>query len=220
MLKEKREKMIEGNLGLVHSCASRFKERGVEYDDLFQAGCVGLCKAADGYDESRGFAFSTYAVPVILGEIKRLFRDGGAVKVGRTLKEKSRKTVKIKEELELTLGREPTISELSERIGESESETAFLLNATQPVLSLTVENDDGTSEKDIPTMREDDRIIDMISLREILSKFDKKDKMLVEYRYFKNLTQSRTAELLSMSQVQVSIREKKLLSAIRKEMIK
>lgn len=220
MVKEKREKLIESNLGLVHSCAGRFKERGVEYDDLFQAGCVGLCKAADGFDEERGFAFSTYAVPVILGEIKRLFRDGGSVKVGRTLKEKSRKTAKIKEKLEAELGREPTVSEIAQRIGESQEETAFLLNASLPVLSLTTENDDGTSENDIPIQSEDERIIDSVSLREIIGKFEERDIALIELRYFRNLTQTKTAQQLGMSQVQVSRREKKILTHIRSEMIK
>ena len=90
-----RDKMIEDNIGLVHSIANRFKGRGVEYDDLFQSGCVGLIKAVDNFDESRGFAFSTYAVPVIMGEIKRIFRDGGAVKVSRSLKEKAIKSCKL-----------------------------------------------------------------------------------------------------------------------------
>ena len=94
---EKRNKLVENNLGLVHSCANRFRGRGTEYDDLFQAGCVGLIKAADNFDESRGFSFSTYAVPVILGEIRRIFRDGGTVKVGRAIKEKSRAALKKKE---------------------------------------------------------------------------------------------------------------------------
>lgn len=219
-LKTERERLIESNLGLVHSCAGRFRDRGVEYDDLYQAGCVGLCKAADGFDETRGFAFSTYAVPVILGEIKRIFRDGGTVKVGRTLKERSRNVTKIKEQMKSQLGREPTVGEVAERIGETSEETAFLLNASLPVLSLTQESDDGTIENDIPVMSEDERIVDFISLREIINKFESKDIKLIEYRYFKNLTQSKTAELLSMTQVQVSRREKKILSAIRNELLK
>lgn len=219
-VKDEREKLIESNLGLVHSCAGRFKGRGVEYDDLYQAGCVGLCKAADGFEKTRGFAFSTYAVPVILGEIKRIFRDGGTVKVGRTLKERSRNGTKIKEEMQLQLGREPTVGEVAEKIGETSEETAFLLNASLPVLSLTQESDDGTIENDIPVMSEDERIVDFISLREIINKFENNDIKLIEYRYFKNLTQSKTAELLSMTQVQVSRREKKILSAIRNELLK
>lgn len=218
-VKDKREELIESNLGLVHSCAGRFRDRGVEYDDLFQAGCVGLCKAADGFDESRGFAFSTYAVPVILGEIKRIFRDGGTVKVGRTIKERSRSATKIKEMMKSELGREPTVTEVAEKLGESREETAFLLNATLPVLSLTQESDDGVFENDVPVLSEDEKIIDLISLREIIGRFEKRDIELIECRYFKNLTQSKTASILGMTQVQVSRREKKILGRIRLELI-
>ena len=108
---------IAKNLGLVHSCCSKFKGKGIEYDDLFQAGCVGLLKATKGFDESRGLMFSTYAVPVILGELKRMFRDGGSVKVGRTLKELSLKAVRVNEQLSKKLDREPTVSEIAEELG-------------------------------------------------------------------------------------------------------
>ena len=108
-----RDELISNNLGLVHSCANKFRNRGIEYDDLYSAGCLGLVKAADGFDETLGYRFSTYAVPAILGEIKRLFRDGGAVKVSRSLKEKSREAVRLRDELSVSLGREPTVSELS-----------------------------------------------------------------------------------------------------------
>ena len=121
--KAERNKLVENNLGLVHSCANRFRGRGAEYDDLFQAGCVGLIKAADNFDESRGFSFSTYAVPVILGEIKRIFRDGGTVKVGRAIKEKSRLVLKRKEEISVALGREPTVSELADSLKIDVTET-------------------------------------------------------------------------------------------------
>ncbi len=106
-----RDKMIENNIGLVHSIANRFKGRGVDYDDLFQSGCVGLIKAVDNFDESRGFAFSTYAVPVIMGEIKRIFRDGGAVKVSRSLKEKAIKAQSLREKFINDKMREPTVTE-------------------------------------------------------------------------------------------------------------
>ena len=111
--KAAREELIAGNLRLVLSVIQRFSSRGENIDDLFQVGCIGLIKAADNFDENRGFAFSTYAVPVILGEIKRIFRDGGSVKIGRALKEKSRKAMKERETLSLRLGREPTISEFA-----------------------------------------------------------------------------------------------------------
>ena len=103
-----RDERIAENLGLVHACANRFRNRGLEYDDLFSAGCIGLCKAADGFDEALGFAFSTYAVPAILGEIRRLFRDGGAVKVSRTLKERARAAQKDQDPLAAHCARTPT----------------------------------------------------------------------------------------------------------------
>ena len=111
---DNREQAIESNMGLVHACAKRFRGRGIEYDDLVQAGCLGLVKAVDHFDEGRGLQFSTYAVPVILGEMRRLFRDGGAIKVGRALKELSLKAARACNEFSLREGRQPTISELAE----------------------------------------------------------------------------------------------------------
>ena len=125
---ENRE-IINDNLGLVHSCAKRFRGRGIEYDDLFQAGCVGLVKAADNFDPTLGYRFSTYAVPVILGEIRRLFRDGGSVKISRSLKELSVRVSRAAEELALFSGREPTVSELSEKLNITPEQTAEALNA-------------------------------------------------------------------------------------------
>ena len=146
-----KQELIENNYGLVHACANKFRGRGVEYDDLFQAGCIGLIKAAGNFDTSRGFAFSTYAVPVILGEIKRIFRDGGAVKIGRSLKEKARHAMHIKEELATELGREPTISELAEKLGVDISQAAELITVSMPVISLTATDEKGTVQLDIPT---------------------------------------------------------------------
>ena len=134
-LNSERDALIENNLGLVHACAKRFKGKGIEYDDLFQAGCVGLVKASDSYDKSRGFAFSTYAVPAILGEIKRMFRDGGSIKIGRTQKEKAISLVRLRDELTKTKGEEPTVYELADYAGLSTFETAQLLNAVIPPMS-------------------------------------------------------------------------------------
>jgi RNA polymerase sporulation-specific sigma factor len=214
----KRERLIEDNLGLVHSCARKFADKGTEYDDLFQAGCIGLIKAADGFDEERGFAFSTYAVPAILGEIKRIFRDGGAIKVGRGLKEKARKAIKEKQALEEKLGREPTISELSEALQTDDAETAFILNSSMPVISLTADENSGGSQLDIPVQSPEDELTDMLALRKSISMLEEKDKALIELRYFRGMTQSAAAEQLGMSQVQVSRREKVILSSIREMM--
>lgn len=215
---KKRDEYIDGNYGLVHSCANKFRGRGVEYDDLFQAGCVGLIKAADHFDESRGFAFSTYAVSVILGEIKRIFRDGGTLKIGRSLKEKSRHAMKVKDELAMELGREPTISELAEKLGIEVSAAAELVTVSMPIISLTAEDEKGTVQIDVPTEAPEEAISERLALRSIVSSLEERDRRLIELRYFKGLTQVKTAEELGMSQVQVSRREKAILIYMRKSM--
>lgn len=221
MVKEKtsREKLIEENMGLVHSCARKFTGKGVDYDDLFQSGCIGLIKAADGFKEELGFSFSTYAVPAILGEIKKIFRDGGTVKVGRVLKEKAKIASGKKEELYRRLGREPTVSELAEELGMDIAETAQVLNASLPVLSLTIDDDEGGGQTDVPVPPPDEPVSDRIALGEVMRKLSDKDRLLIELRYFRGLTQTRTAAMLDMSQVQVSRREKKLLNMLREEML-
>ncbi len=212
-----RNERVEKNLGLVHACAKRFRGRGVEYDDLYQAGCIGLIKAADNFDETRGFSFSTYAVPVILGEIKRIFRDGGSVKIGRAIKEKSRNAVRKKEEISVSLGREPTVSELADYLGIDVAETAMLLNASVPAISLT-SGDEGEEQLDIPVESPEDEISDFLALRQVLASLDERDKRMIELRYFNGLTQQKTADILGMTQVQVSRREKAVLEIIRKKL--
>lgn len=213
-----RDELISNNLGLVHSCANKFRNRGVEYDDLYSAGCLGLVKAADGFDETLGYRFSTYAVPAILGEIKRLFRDGGAVKVSRSLKEKSREAVRLRDELSVSLGREPTVSELSEKLGINEFETVELLNIAVPPASLTATDEEGERQIDIPVDFGEEQIHNSIALREIIGKMPESDRRLIELRYYKGLTQTVTAEKLGLSQVQVSRRERFLLQEMRRKM--
>ena len=213
-----RDELISNNLGLVHSCANKFRNRGIEYADLYSAGCLGLVKAADGFDETLGYRFSTYAVPAILGEIKRLFRDGGAVKVSRSLKEKSREAVRLRDELSVSLGREPTVSELSERLGINEFETVELLNIAVPPASLTATDEEGERQIDIPVDFGEEQIHNSIALREIIGKMPESDRRLIELRYYKGLTQTVTAEKLGLSQVQVSRRERLLLQEMRRKM--
>lgn len=208
--------MIESNYGLVHACANKFRGRGVEYEDLFQAGCIGLIKAAEKFDSERGFAFSTYAVPVILGEIKRIFRDGGAVKIGRSLKEKARHAMRIREEMSLQLGREPTISELADRLGVDVAHAAELITISMPVISLTATDEKGTVQLDIPTEAPEEAISEKLALKSVVESLEERDRRLIELRYFKGLTQVRTAKELGMSQVQVSRREKAILIYMRK----
>ena len=216
-LKSERNEIVENNLGLVHSCANRFKGRGVEYEDLFQAGCVGLIKAADNFDITKGFSFSTYAVPVILGEIKRIFRDGGTIKVGRALKEKSRTALRIHDELALELDRKPTISELSEKMNIDPTETAMLLNATMPAISLNY-GEENENQLDIPVDSHESNISDLLALRQVIESLDEKDKKMIMLRYYSGLTQSKTAAKMGMTQVQVSRREKIILETIRKKL--
>ncbi len=219
MIKEKtRDEIIKENIGLVHACAGKFKGRGVEYDDLFQAGCLGLVKATDGFDETRGFLFSTYAVPVILGEIKRIFRDGGTVKVGRAMKDKIRLLVKEKEKFILETGVEPTVGQLAKRLDLSMAETAELLTASMPVISLTSGEDEESKEIDIPTQPPEIKISESMALEQTLEKLPENDRKIILLRYYKGLTQSKTAEILGMSQVQVSRKEKKILLEMRKKL--
>lgn len=209
----------EDNLGLVHLCANRFRSRGIDYEELYSAGCLGLMKAVRAFDTSRGVKFSTYAVPVILGEIKRLFRDGGTLKVSRTLKELSQRIQKISCEFSQQHRREPTISELSEISGESESEIAQALCSAQPLISLTAP-DDEEGQLDVPVDAPDEAIVDLIALRQIMRQLPAEDRQLLELRYFRNMTQTKAAKLLGMTQVQVSRREKKLLREMREELLK
>ncbi len=209
------DSFIEENLGLVHLCANRFRGRGIEYDDLYGAGCIGLLKAAKGFDENRGVRFSTYAVPVILGEIKRLFRDGGAIKVSRSTKELSMKVTRIREQYLLKEGREPTISELARLTEKDESDIVEALGVSLPLISLTETLDDSMGQTDIPVEAPDAEISDLLSLKQVMHELDAKDRKLIYLRYFSNKTQTETARELEMTQVQVSRREKKLLSQMR-----
>ncbi|MGN0537305.1 MAG: sigma-70 family RNA polymerase sigma factor [Acutalibacteraceae bacterium] len=210
-----RDVKVNDNLGLVHACAKRFRGKGIEYDDLFQAGCLGLVKAIDHFDESRGLCFSTYAVPVILGEIKRLFRDGGAVKVSRSLKELSLKAARESSRFTAENGREPTITELSE-ILQAEKETVVqALESAQTPMSLTVSDENGDTQIDIPTEAPDEKLTEIISLKNEVEKLPEKDRQIILMRFFQNKTQTQTAVALSMTQVQISRREKKILEYLR-----
>lgn len=206
--------MIEDNIGLVHSIAKRFKGRGEDYDDLYQAGCVGLIKAVDNFDESKGFLFSTYAVPVIMGEIRRLFRDGGAVKVSRSLKEKSIKVQAIREKFIKKELREPTVSELSDICGIETEELSEVLNVINPVVSLSCTTEDGDEIIDIP-VDDTDKLFDRLSVHHAIKDLSNDELLLIKYRFYEGKTQCESAKLLGISQVQVSRREKQLLAKLR-----
>ena len=214
--KPRRDRFIEENLGLVHSLCKRFSGRGIEYDDLYQAGCIGLIKATDSFDGERGVCFSTYAVPVIMGEIRRLFRDGGAVKVSRSVKELGMKINREKQRMEQKLCRAPTVSELAAALSVSAEDITEAICASQPTVSLTREEDGEISETELPTLSTEDEVSDHLVLDSAIEKLGDSEKQLVIYRYYNYFTQSKTAELMSMSQVQVSRAEKKILAKLRK----
>ncbi len=210
-----RDEFLSENMGLVHSCCKHFLGKGIEYDDLFQAGCIGLIKAYDGFNKDLGFCFSTYAVPVILGEIKRMFRDGGSIKVSRGIKELS---LKIKSECEKAIKRgegEPSVFALAKTLSVSPEEITEALCATQPTVSLTYETDDEIHELDLVVNDNGDMLTDKLLLDELLSRLPRPDSALIKLRYFEGKTQQETASALSMTQVQVSRNEKKILSKLR-----
>ena len=212
----RRSAFIEQNLGLVHSCAGRFRGRGLEYDDLYSAGCMGLIKAYDGFDASRGVCFSTYAVPVILGEIRKLFRDGGTVKVSRSLKELGLRINAAREHHSKICGREPTLSQLAEELGESMETITLAIQAAQPALSLTPENrEDDEHQMDIPVDSPEEELADKIGLEEVLDSLPEQDRLLIRLRFYGNRTQSDTAKILHTTQVQISRRERKILQWMR-----
>ena len=209
--KTRRSAFIEQNLGLVHACAGRFRGRGIEYDDLYGAGCMGLVKATDGFDEGRGVCFSTYAVPVILGEIKKLFREGGTVKVSRSLKRTGTAGQCGAGTSQELCGTEPTLSQLAEELGESVENITLAIQAAQPALSLTPEGENSDRQIDTPGGIPGGRIADKIGLAEVLESLPEEDRLLIRLRFYANRTQSETAKVLHTTQVQISRRERKIL---------
>ena len=215
-----RAEFIQNNLGLVHACAGRFRNRGIEYEELYAAGCLGLVKACDGFDASRGLCFSTYAVPVILGEIKKLFRDGGTVKVSRSLKELGMRVQAAREHHMKLCGTEPTLSQLAEELDEPVENITLAIQAAQPAMSLTPENtEDGDRQLDIPVDSPEEALAERISLEEVLRALPEQDQQLIRLRFYGNKTQSETAKVLHTTQVQISRRERRILSLLRRRLL-
>lgn len=210
-----RESIITDNMGLVHACAHRLRGRGIEYEDLFQAGCIGLIKAADAFDPSRGFKLSTYAVPVILGEMRRLFRDGGSVKISRSVKELSLKLGRERERFATREGREPTLEELAALLEVDVEAATMALNVCAPPISLTESDEQGGGQLDLPVESPEEALSDRIALNQAISLLPAEDRALIVLRYFGSKTQAQTAEVLGLTQVQVSRREKRVLAALR-----
>ena len=218
--KTRRDAFIEQNLGLVHACAGRFRGRGMDYDDLYSAGCMGLVKACDNFDEDRGVCFSTYAVPVIIGEIKKLFRDGGTIKVSRSLKELGMRIQAAREHHMKLCGAEPTLSQLAEELDEPVENITLAIQAAQPAMSLTPENgEDGERQLDIPVESPEEALAERISLEEVIRSLPEQDRQLIRLRFYGNKTQSETAKALHTTQVQISRRERKILSQLRRQLL-
>lgn len=212
-----RDKIVQDNLALVHSCCNKFRGRGIEYDDLFSAGCLGLIKAVNKFNPDLGLQLSTYAVPVIFGEIKQLFRDGGTVKVSRSLKELSLKINKITGEFQEKQNRSPTVTELAQILEVSAEKIVDALNSARLPISLTSnsDEDDENRQIDLPTDDIMEKVTEKLALEEVINKLEENDKKIIELRYYKQKTQTETAKTLNMTQVQISRREKKILKYLR-----
>ncbi len=207
--------LVTENLGLVHMCVKRFVGRGEEYDDLFQIGCVGLIKAADNFDPERGYKFSTYAVPLIIGEIRSSFRGGGLIRISRSMKTLSSQVASTTERMRESLGRSPSLTEISAELDLPPDKIAEAIAAGLPAASLSIEDEDG-KEVDIPDKANGiDKLTESLSLRQCVENLNEKDRLLIELRYCRAKTQKETAEILGSNQVQVSRREKKILLALR-----
>lgn len=210
---------VQDNLGLVHSCAHRLSGKGIEYEELFSAGSVGLVKAAASFDPERGVLFSTYAVPVILGEIKRLFRDGGTIKVSRSMKELSLKIRGIQEKYRRENDTEPTTHQIAEILGVKPEEVAEAICACSHPISLTAgEDGEDGGQLDIAVESHEDQTVSMLALKESIQTLSNEDQRLIVMRYYKNKTQTEVAKVLGLTQVQVSRREKKILLMLRNQL--
>lgn len=215
--KRARDIMVEENMGLVYSIAKRFMGRGCEREDLIQIGAIGLIKAINKFDVSLGVQFSTYAVPMIMGEIRRFLRDDGSVKVSRSLKERAAAIKHMRQKLTGELGREPDLSELARALSLSAEEIAAAENATSAAESIQRETGEGgfSLEDVLCTAGIEEGILERMALREAMAQLPERERQVIDLRYFHGLTQERIARLIGVSQVQVSRIEKKALGQLR-----
>lgn len=224
--KEARDTLFEENTGLIYSVARRFLGRGVEMEDLFQIGSIGLLKAVDKFDPAFEVKFSTYAIPMILGELKRFFRDDGMIKVSRSIKENQHRVYLAREKIEKELGREPSLKEIAEMLEMPPEEVAMTMDSAAEVESLyrTVYQSEGTDISLIDKIPEkenaEEHLLNRIFLEEILGKLESSDRKLIYMRYFQDMTQTQVAERLGVSQVQVSRMEKRILGKLRQNLTK
>ena len=210
------EQVLQENAGLIWSIVRRYYGRGVDPDDLYQLACLGFLKAVRGYDPDFGTQFSTYAVPKIAGEIRRFLRDDGAVKVSRGVKERAAAIRMARGRLQGRLNREPTLSELSEEIGLEPEEIAAAETAVEPVASLQMETGEGmTLESVLGTGGMEEQVVEQVVLRQALRQLPQQEHQVLLLRYYKGLTQSRTARIIGVSQVQVSRIERRAVVRLR-----
>ncbi len=218
--REAAERLVTENAGLIWSVARRFFGRGTDPEDLYQLGCVGFLKAIEGFDESFGTQFSTYAVPKISGEIRRFLRDDGAVKVSRGVKEQAAKIKKARLMLEQRYGREPRLSELAEATGLSAEDSACAETATGPADSIHRESgEDGfTLELVLGDYGAEERMVEQVALRAAVEQLPERERQVIGLRYFHGLTQQSCAKVLGVSQVQISRLERRAVEQLRKKL--
>ncbi|WP_280768303.1 RNA polymerase sporulation sigma factor SigF [Salipaludibacillus daqingensis] len=217
-----RNRIVKHNTRLVWSVVQRFMNRGYDQEDLFQIGCIGLIKSVDKFDLSYEVKFSTYAVPMIIGEIQRFLRDDGTVKVSRSIKETGNHIRKMNDELSKTLGRVPTIQEIAQKLDISPEEVVFAQEASRQLASIheTVYENDGDpiTILDQISNKEDGKWFERIALRDEIDKLNEREKLIIYLRYYKDQTQSQVADRLGISQVQVSRLEKKILNQLKEQL--
>jgi RNA polymerase sporulation-specific sigma factor len=223
--REAQDILVKNNIGLVSSIVKKFLSRGYEYEDLFQIGSIGLIKAIRNFDSKFNVRFSTYAVPMIMGEIKRFIRDDGIIKVSRHMKETARKIKYVRENFAKENGREATIAEISKELCITSEDVVMSLESLNSLEYLydTIHQDDGSPVLLIDKLGEDkdygNEVVDKVAIKEVLNSLEPREKQIIMLRYFKDMTQSQIAAVLGISQVQVSRIEKKVLDHMRRVMI-
>ena len=218
-----KEKLLVENNNLIKSIVRRYLGKGVEYDDLYQLASMGLLKAINGFDESFGVRFSTYAVPMIAGEIKRFMRDDGSIKVSRAIKSCAKKINLFIEQYSATRGRQPTLKDIAEEFGMPESEVVFTMGSTHMPVSIYNQGeykDEKTQEllEKLPVEDRQEEIIESLQLKEAIASLPERDRKVIMLRYFRDMTQSEVANMLGVSQVQVSRIENRIMEAFRRDL--
>lgn len=216
------DKLVRHNIALVHSVARKYKDRGVDYDDLFQTGCIGLVKAVRNYNAEYGVRFSTYAVPMILGEIKRSLRDDGMIRVSRTMKELGTRAMAAYESLQNRLGSDVSVEEVAAELGEDVYDVVQSLEAMRPHISIyePLYDDEPNAliaDRLTDCVNTEDAVINDIFLKEVIGSLGQRDRQIINMRYFRNMTQSQTARVLGISQVQVSRLETSIIKRLREQ---